>query len=581
MKQINQVRKMLSFFKKTSISLCVLVISLTVTFPVRSKNLSEIEKEIEQKEGELETLEDDLDEAKGLEKYYENKTGTTGSELEETKNELKKIEAKIKINKKELQRVKEQIKISELKIKQKEMTISEKLTDLYIYNRKGIVDLVIENRNTEGLRKEFQYREVLLASDLEEVESMSRDLAKIEQDKKESEKLQSDLDRRGEKLAERKKELQESISYFSSMASYNENRQSGIRAQMGDLSLQIEGLTEDQRQMLEEEKRLIENANGGTKPLVSGEYYFYGRGRALYQGHGLGFSQYGAYGGAKKGMGAKQIAKFYYPGSVVRGGHENKKAPDGTNIEKKISHLGEIPDKACGTKAQVRRRPDKYALDNPNTIWDCWPEASIEAQVIVARSYALAGGTQQVYKPTTGKKWAVDETRGQALEVGGNVIAAYFSADNNNGWGTATHRKPVWCGDFHGNCSSGYSWIQGVKDSTFAAKGPYTDWRWRTNSYTKKELETMLKWYSRRGYSMPRSSDVRNLLSNIGKLKTFQIEKEKSGRMNKINVVGTKGSEKINGEFFKIIFNYWVGNVKPSGEVDPLFSITTSFAQVP
>lgn len=578
-----------------SLKLALLIIFTCVflsvsIFPVSSKTLEEIEDEIGGKQEELESLEVALKKAKDSAVYYQSKKDSSSSELERVENELKQIEAEIQVNEMELKKIEQEIEILQLELEQKDEFIREKLVNLYIYNKQGIVDVFVENGQVDGFWKNYKYREKLLDTDLEDIASLGEEASRIKGEKDKLISSMTVLEEENERLVNKKSELMEQVSYYASLSSYNTNRQSGIRAQMGAVQQDIEGLTAEQKKMIDEEMHIVTNANGGTQPLVSGEFYFYGRGRSVYQGHGLGFSQYGAFGGAQSGMVADNIAKFYYQGSNISTASGNIEVIGyGTmNIEDYVSGLGEIPDRACGSQEQVNSRPDKYALDNPNSIWDCWPEESIKAQVIVARSFALAYGgpicttaTCQVYKGGQGKRWAADETNGKVLKVGGSIIKAYYSSDNNNGWGTATHRNPVWCGDFHGNCGAGYSWLQAVNDSSFAAKGPYTDWMWRTNSYTLSELRSMLEWYANAGYVYPKSSDVRNLLNNIGTLQDLRIERDVSGRAARVLVVGSSGSEKVNGDFFKRIFIFWVYNIQPSEEVDPIFSLTYYFRQVP
>ncbi|MBU0975515.1 MAG: SpoIID/LytB domain-containing protein [Patescibacteria group bacterium] len=584
-----QCLKRIELYLAVPFVLLLLFNSLNLPTDVFSKTQDDIEKEIDQKEEELNSLETELQKAEQTVAYYESQMGGSSSQLENIENELNKVKAELDVNKVKLDKYKKNLEFIELDMEKKQGEMNENLVNVYINDRRGLVDVLLSNGEVDGFWKDYKYRETLLDTDIESINQMALEAESLRKKKIEFEKKVGVLSDENKTLAERKQELEDQISYYNSLASQNANVQSSIRAQMGSVQQDIEGLNDDLRKMMDEEAILIGDVNGGTKPLVKGEYYFYGRGRALYQGHGLGFSQYGAYGGGKNGMSGTQIAKFYYSGTIIgtASGNIDVIGYGTMDIEVYVSGLGEIPDKACGTQSQVNSRPDKYRLDDPNTIWDCWPENAIEAQVIVARSYALAYGgpictsaSCQVYKGGNAKKWAADETKGKVLKSGSSIIKAYYSSDNNNGWGTATHRNPVWCWDFSGNCGEGFSWLQGVNDSSFAAKGSYTDWMWRANSYSLKELQSMLEWYSKAGYSYPSSNDVKNLLNSVGSLKDIQFVRDVSGRAAKVRIVGKNGAGDINGEFFKIIYNFWVGNEVPSGEVDPIFSLTFYFRQV-
>lgn len=584
---IQIVNKYVKFSRISLVVIIGVVLLFSSIFPVNSKTLEEIEKEIEEKQEELGSLEDALKKAQESAAYFENQKNNSTSELEKIELELDQLEAEIEVNEMELAKCQQNLELSELELEQKESIMNTKMVDWYIYNRQGIVDVFLENGEVDGFWKDYKYRETLIDSDLGDITLIAKQQEEINGKKDELERSMTVLAEESDRLGNKKAELENKKVYYASMAALNIGKQEGIRAQMGVVQQEMEGLSEEQKWLIAEETGIIKDAHGGTKPLEGGEFYFYGRGRALYQGHGLGFSQYGAFGGALHGMSADSISVFYYQGSYIglASGNVNVIGYGTMNVENYVSGLGEIPDKACGTQEQVSTRPDKYALDNPNTIWDCWPEESIKAQVIVARSYGLAYGgpictsaTCQVYKGGFGKRWAATETSGKVLMVGGTIIKAYYSSDNNNGWGTATHRNPVWCWDFYGNCGAGFSWLQAVNDSSFAAKGPYTDWMWRTNSYSLEEIQSMFDWYANRGYY--NSSSVRQLLNSIGILQSFQIERDASGRAARVKAVGTSGSLNINGEVFKEIWNLWVGNVLPSGEVDPIFSLTLYFRQV-
>lgn len=594
MNKIPMIQTMVVALEKLKVFtlLCVCAVLLFVSvFPVSAKTIDELEKEISEKEKELESLGDALEDAQNSVQYYNSKKNSSASQLEQVKNELAQIEAEMEVNSVEMEKVKQELELIELDLEQKGLVMEDKMIDFYIYQKQGIIDMVLENGGIEGFWKDVKYRETLLDNDFTDLNLLVEQAAEIKSKKDNLGSSLSVLEEESERLAAKKEELAGQIAHFSSMAAYNTDIQSGIRAQMGGVQQQVDGLTAQQQEMIAEETGIIKDAHGGTKPLVSGEYYFYGRGRSLYQGHGLGFSQYGAKGGGQNGMSAQQIATFYYTGSSIGNFSENINVVGygWMNIEDYVSGLGEVPDYACGTQEQYSVRPDKYRVYNPG-LWEggCWPEEAIKAQVIVARSYGAAFGGAictsaacQVYKGGQNKRWAANETSGQVLKVGGSIIKAYYSSDNNNGWGTGTHRNPIWCWDFHGYCGAGFSWLQAVNDSSFAAKGPYTDWVWRTNSYSISELQSMLEWYANAGYSYPSSSEVRNLLNKVGTLQRFEMQKDVSGRVARIVIVGSANSDTINGDFFKMIWNFWVGNVQLSGEVDPIFSLTYHFVRVP
>ncbi|MEI6221329.1 MAG: SpoIID/LytB domain-containing protein [bacterium] len=302
----------------------------------------------------------------------------------------------------------------------------------------------------------------------------------------------------------------------------------------------------------------------------SGNLVFSGQGRDLYQGHGLGMSQFGAYGAALKGYTAEQIVKFYYTGVTISAdgkGTVNISSTGTMDIEEYVAGLGEIPDKACGTDAQVARNPDKYVVDSSSTVWDCWPEESIKAQTIAARSYALAKqGTlrtdagDQVYKGGLRKKWAADETRGQVIRYNGKIIQAFYSSDNNQGHGTANHAT-VWS-DFSGETDA-LPYIKSVNDNSFALPGPWTNWKWKTEPFSYEQITNLLSIQSTEYPSG--KTFLKNLISDTGSIQALDFIRDPSERVWKVKIVGTKGTREIAGWYFKELWNDGVEkNLVPS-----------------
>src|SRR5690606_16728805 len=96
------------------------------------------------------------------------------------------------------------------------------------------------------------------------------------------------------------------------------NQQYSANSQINNLGNEIQFLDSKLKQLLDAELAKM-NANQQTnrKPLAEGEYFFMGRGRDLVEGHGLGMSQWGAFGMAQKGWNHKDILTFYYPGTNI------------------------------------------------------------------------------------------------------------------------------------------------------------------------------------------------------------------------------------------------------------------------
>jgi len=586
-----------SFIKKLKLNsiIALIILSTFILSPISTyaKTIEEIEKEIQQKQEELKKLENDLKNSEeNIKKYENDKTGAS-SEIASLEIEIAQIEEEIKANELESQKLQSEIEILNLELEQNHLVVSDKLIDLYIYDRTGYLDAILSSGEFNSYSKDLSYKQALMDIDFSEIDNLNE----LVTEKKDSLNLFEQsiyaIGLENESLQAKKTQLEQKIASLNAQIAPNKNSQDGIRAKMGGVVQQIDGLNAEYKQMLAEMGAMFGNANsGGNVPLEAGDYYFYGIGH-YNQGHGLGFSQYGAKGAGQKGWTADNIAKYYFTGSYIgqASGNIDVVGYGSMNIETYLAGLGEVPDYACGTQEQYNARPDKYRVYNPN-YWEggCWPEETIKAQVIVARSYALAYGGPictsaacQVYKGGNAKLWAANETQGKVLMVGGSTIKAFYSSDNNNGWGSATHRKPVWCWDFAGNCGAGFSWLQSVNDESFASPGPYDNFIWRTNGYSLADFDSMFSWYATSGNVY--ASNVSSLINTVGNVTGFSFERDASGRVAKVLVNGNKGSAYVNGEKFQYIYLKWNSATDPSGQYakdkghDYIYSLTFYFIQ--
>ncbi|MBI2267938.1 MAG: SpoIID/LytB domain-containing protein [Candidatus Blackburnbacteria bacterium] len=135
--------------------------------------------------------------------------------------------------------------------------------------------------------------------------------------------------------------------------------------------------------------------------------------------HRVGLNQYGAYGRAKLGQNYQDILRAYYDGISI----EKR-----SNVNLKVKGYGEMP-------------LEQYLLGIYEMPGD-WPAEALKAQVVAARSYALAytdnGAKEicttqacQVYKGgSKGGNWeaAVRATEGETLVSGGQPITAWYAS---------------------------------------------------------------------------------------------------------------------------------------------------------
>lgn len=559
------------------------VVAMAFSVNIEARTLDEIGQEIDESEKELSTLQKQLEEKQAQLNTAKNSKNSAQNELSAVKAEIEQMELELELSELELAELEVIYEKHLLQKEEVEKKQDEQLQALYMNSKDSGLTSVFGS-TTDPLKINY-YLEILAETDQDSLNSSYEMLAGLEEDIGTIEVRMDELEQLAAELDAKKLELERAVASLakqeSSYASGVKQLQPKITATQEELTL----LSTEQKTLQDYESRLInQNPNGGSKPLEDGEYYFSGRGRDLYQGHGVGLSQFGAYGAARAGWAASRIIKHYYKGVTIGQGSGTVNIIGGRQnipLEEYVAGLGEVPNKACGTAAQAAQRPDKYVVDNTSTVWDCWPEETIKAQVIAARTYGLRNknvypdARSQVYTGTTLKQWAADETKGQVIYYNGKLISAVYSSDNNNGWGTANN-DTVWS-NYSGD-GTPYPYLRSVYDENIAYHYKWSVWTYRTNSYTVDDLNAMLKYSATSGniFASARSF-MTSVRADIGTLESLEFVRDPSGRVKKVKLNGSRGSRYMAGWLYKTLWNVWVGNVKPSGQADYIYSLTFHF----
>lgn len=570
---------------KKILQLSIILITFSLVFHpliISARNVTEIEAEKIQKQKELEELNAKLKEAEGQLNSVVYKRNTQLSQFENIKAELAEIDKQLEVNQLKKKQLEKEIKIKSLEKEEREGEQNAHIATSYMsWKTQDETQIIL--RGNDVLKNAIYYDFVTETSE-NSILGLTNELNQL---KKSNEKYEDQLNQLADDskgLEDKKIALEKQISELNSTVSASASSVTGLRSQVAGAQQQLDFLTQEQQAILNQENQILlkDNAQCQRNELQAGEYYFVTRGRDLYQGHGIGLSQFGAYGAAQKGWSSNKILTFYYSNTAVSTLAPRSVSVQGygtMDINTYVAGLGEIPDRACGTKQQAESNPSKFVEDNPNTMWDCWPEAAIEAQVVAARTYAATSGQPictsascQVYKGGTAKQWAANETKDQYVTYGGNPIRAYYSSDNSQGYGTA-NVGTVW-NNYDGSYSGGTpaSYLKHVNDMGVAANGGYRDWTCRTNSYTMAEIDQMFE-YTKSNYPYAQSF-LSSLKSGVGTVTNLTFEKGPSQRVKVVTVHGTKGSRTMSGMLYKYIWNYWVDKAKPSGQYDYIYSLT-------
>jgi len=398
--------------------------------------------------------------------------------------------------------------------------------------------------------------------------------------KKQIETLVGNIRSEVEKLTTTKKSLEVSHKeQYDKVISLRKNANSilgqsnSLQNRLTSLKKYIEELTEEQKKVQEKESELLRKAEENIQSdgdandsyfksvqnlsiSNKSEITIRGRGRDLYDGHGVGFSQWGAYGAGFKGYNYRDIINKYYSASQIGGGYSdftvNIRGYGKMNIENYLSGLGEIPSFACENDSN-RGKP-YVRKDDPNNVWDCWPEETIKAQVVIARSYAVASflaspnlvaapdDSFQVYKGGNEKRWAVEATMGETVQSGGKVITTYYTASMR---GFSENNEYVWTKKSFSNSSiddlKGYpvSYLRGVSDNEWAYKNQTYNWMWKTIPLSMKDIKEAIS----------------ETTGDIGDINKLTLHQGASKRIWAITIEGSKAKVYMTGWKFKALLN--------------------------
>lgn len=583
----------------------------TLVFPVHiaARSLDEIQQEIDAQNQSLSDVQKQLLQAEKNLKNIEGSINSAQGEIPRLEAEIKQIQAQIELNKLQIQQSTETQKLKELEQEDRETRQVKAIKSAYqTWRQQNGVDTTIIY-GTEGGMKHEVYQAEVSGKELSSIEALIAQVNKIKEDLANLEKQTGTLEEQNAQLAQRKQELQARVVALQTSRYSASGAVAGLQGQVTVLKSKISQLSAEQKALQDYTYWILgQSGNGGTKTIDSGLYYFTGRGNDSYAyGHGVGMSQWGAYGAANAGWNASQILSFYYKDTHIesRTGTINVSGYGVMDLNDYAAGQGEVPSHACGTAEQVAARPDKYATSN------CWPEEAIKAQVIAFRSYAYSlyaikgkaictDEYCQAYMKNgngaTSTQWAAYETRDQVIvshgyTQPGQVIEAYYSGDNNNGWGSADN-DTVWSG--RDGSGTPYSYLRAVKDNDFAVHINFNqnaNWTWRTNGYTLNPVLKSDGTYTANSFRSMLEATIQNqrlsqesrnfvaeIYNSVGEIASIELVRDNAdigSRVKLVKFVGKNGVvRKMASWYFQTIWTYWVNDRVPTGQVDPMYSQT-------
>ncbi len=579
--------------------IAILLLNTTAVYALSSSELQEL---IKQQQEALKKTENDLKQAQNNVKVYTNSLANAQAGIPYFQAEIEKIGSDIQYNNLQMELLDSQKKLKELEKSQKQLEQKKSLVSSYMEWKTTDTELKNVMDTEFSYLKSQEYAGVVLNNQNINILGLSTELDGLQKDIGSYQEKTGDLVKQNEDLKKKKKDLEDQIAWYNSQIAYNSNKAQSLQNSLIGIKSKIDILSVEQRKAQQEEEELLQKYGiggggaslgcGGLEDQGNGKIVFCGNGRDLVQGHGVGMSQYGAVAAADMGWKADAILTFYYQGTQV--------TQYALNSEITIKYCQGNPVNAtpspwsnCGSAGpEVTERVsfDTY-LSGIGEMPHSWGFEARKAQMIAARTYAvrytnngdpnkpicLTAYCQVSYIKSGGtlESDAVQYTKDLTLTYGGSLAETLYSADNNQGNGTADHDTRFQ--DFYGNATGNRPYLVSVNDNQFAAqKRLYWNqycgttacglWGWRTNAYTYADMDTFLN------FAAGLYNEAKGIRDGVGNVHAIAFQRDPSQRIKKVTISGSNGVKTMGGWWFKYLWNEWVAS---KATYDFMYSQTT------
>lgn len=384
--------------------------------------------EIEELQKQINELSKAREQSIAATKPLEGQLDALRRQLAQIQAQLDNLNSKIQVKEKDLD-------LREEKLAAQHALLETRVKAYYIRSYYSSPLLVILSSTNPGeLFRELSYRQTITREDRSIISSITGEVVdllnqkeKLEKDKISAAALQKEVDKNAEFLGGEVKKAKDYQAQLSSKIAQLTARQQQIISQR-QASLNLPTSLGAGPLFCTDDRKI--------DPGFSPAFAFFTFGIP----HRVGMNQYGALGRAQAGQSHEDILRAYFNDFSF----EQK-----PNINIKVSGFGEMPI-------------ETYLL-GIYEMPDSWPAEALKAQVIAARSYALAytgNGSKeicttqacQVYKGgNKGGNWeqAVKSTEGKTMLSGGSPVSAWYAStaggytftSSDVGWGSRSWTK--------------------------------------------------------------------------------------------------------------------------------------------
>jgi peptidoglycan hydrolase-like amidase len=570
----------------TVILLSALLLNGAQLSPIFARTLDEIQAEIKLQKKQLEGVKGSLSDAEKKLASLSSSLSNAQGQIPILEAQIKKLQAEIVLNNLQLQLLDEDKGLKDLELEQRGVRQEMAINNAYrSWKTSSKFNGMLVGAGSEQIKNRM-YQSQVLSTEQEGIEGLATEVEGLAAEIASYETETKSLKQQNKELKEKKLELESQLAWLNGSIKNTTAQVAGLQTELNSLKSNLSQLSAEQRALQSYEAWLLkQSGNGGTKTVPDGQYYFGGKGRDGVQGHGVGMSQYGARGMAQAGKTAEEIIEFYYAGAKVT------ERPAVSEISVKYCRGGgnapalDAYQDGCsdGRQPVVERVSLNDYLAGLGEMPESWPVQARRAQMIAARTYALRyTGNGNAANPiclTTycqvsyfksgdaGDMDVVTSTNGKVVTYNGNLIETLYSADNNQGAGTADHDTRFQ--DVFGNQTGERPYLTSRNDNQFLTNSrlywdaycpgsPCGLWAWGTDGFTMSDIDKMLKHAANNGNFASISSDIKGIINSVGNVTSLNFEKDASGRVKKVVIIGTNGTRKLGGWWFKTIWNSWV-----------------------
>lgn len=567
-----------------------------LTHPVYSDEATDLQNQIDQKNAELQQTQSTLSTVEARIAEISGSNYSVSQKIALIDAEIDTLNASIAQNTTALEEKVKEINDKQALLDQKKSEINQLSSELYMQSQFRLSTFFLSSQNWDQMVKDFFVKKsaiTILKNDVEKInneyDNLTDTKTTLEQEKATLDAQKKDMDDSYTLLAQEKANLQAQLNQQYST-------KSSLTSQIGSLTKEISQL----------QQFLIAAKSGGTvidansvpnstadapssllyfrNNAPSGSFAVFAFGAYTNRS---GMSQWGARARSDAGQTYLQILNAYYPGKTITTGSITNKS---TGASEAI--MTTISTTTYGTL----NFEDDYLL-RLNEMPESWSTQALEAQAIVARTYAINytnNGQSSICTTEAcqvigdGQKtgaWAdaVRATRGMVLtDSSGKVFSAQYAAVdggwiNTMGWDTTDGK-----GDYTGWTANAWESISGVNwfYKTWFRKGYATSGAdcghtpWLSNNEMADILNAYLLWISNgKTQSDPRivsvdvascwgqsanpysNTELRNMVSNPVTAVYSAITTNASGTTTNIAFNTNRGVVSMSGADFKAIYN--------------------------